>query len=301
MNQPLNAPKRALIVIDVQNEYFNGKLCIEYPDVRVTLPNICRAMDAATAAGIPVVVVQHLTPPGAPVFARGSDTAALHPEIARRPHDLLVEKTMASALTGTPLGAWLRERGIDTLSIVGYMTHNCDDSTARQAYLPTEAASLPDNAKANGDAVLPAGDLQLAGRNSGLVGLAELGLASGGIAPGASRFPGENQPVFVHEPEMEEAAIRFANGDAEGAEANLRDLLAHTPDQPSIWMMLFDLFRATGQQQKFESAALDYAVRFDRLAPLWCSLPEMTGELLGARASAQGAKAGVKLDRKSVV
>lgn len=134
MNQPLNAPKRALIVIDVQNEYFNGKLCIEYPDVRVTLPNICRAMDAATAAGIPVVVVQHLTPPGAPVFARGSDTAALHPEIARRPHDLLVEKTMASALTGTPLGAWLRERGIDTLSIVGYMTHNCDDSTARQAY-----------------------------------------------------------------------------------------------------------------------------------------------------------------------
>ena len=172
-------------------------------------------------------------------------------------------------------------------------------STARQAYLPTEAASLPDNAKANGDAVLPAGDLQLAGRNSGLVGLAELGLASGGIAPGASRFPGENQPVFVHEPEMEEAAIRFANGDAEGAEANLRDLLAHTPDQPSIWMMLFDLFRATGQQQKFESAALDYAVRFDRLAPLWCSLPEMTGELLGARASAQGAKAGVKLEWRS--
>lgn len=134
MNQPLNAPKRALIVIDVQNEYFSGKLRIEYPDVRVTLPNICRAMDAATAAGIPVVVVQHLTPPGAPVFARGSDAAALHPEIARRPYDLLVEKTMASALTGTPLGAWLRERGIDTLSIVGYMTHNCDDSTARQAY-----------------------------------------------------------------------------------------------------------------------------------------------------------------------
>ena len=173
-------------------------------------------------------------------------------------------------------------------------------STARQAYLPTEAASLPGNAKANGDAVLPAGDLQLAGRNSGLLGLGELGLAPGAIAPGASRFPGENQPVFVHEPEMEEAAIRFANGDAEGAEANLRDLLAHMPDQPSIWMMLFDLFRATGQQQKFESAALDYAVRFDRLAPLWCSLPEMTGELLGARASAQGAtKAGAKLEWRS--
>ncbi len=129
-----NAPKRALIVIDVQNEYFNGKLRISYPDVAITLPNICRAMDAAAAAGIPVVVVQHLMPSGAPVFARGSDTAALHPEIARRPHDLLVEKTMASALTGTSLGGWLRERGIDTLVVVGYMTHNCDDSTVRQAH-----------------------------------------------------------------------------------------------------------------------------------------------------------------------
>ncbi len=128
------SPKRALIVIDVQNEYFSGKLRIEYPDVRVTLPNICRAMDAASAAGIPVVVVQHLFPAGAPVFARGSEGAELHPEIARRPQDLRIEKCVASALTGTPLAAWLKARGIDTLSIVGYMTHNCDDSTARQAH-----------------------------------------------------------------------------------------------------------------------------------------------------------------------
>lgn len=131
MNPP---PKRALIVIDVQNEYFSGKLRIEYPDVGISLPNIARAMDAAAAAGIPVVVVQHLAPPGAPVFARGGETAALHPEIARRPHDLLLEKHMASALTGTPLAAWLKARGIDTLTVVGYMTHNCDDSTVRQAH-----------------------------------------------------------------------------------------------------------------------------------------------------------------------
>ncbi len=128
------SPRRALVVIDVQNEYFTGKLRIEYPDVRVTLPNIVRAMDAAVAAGIPVVVVQHLFPAGAPVFARGSESAELHPDVAKRPRDLLVEKCVASALTGTPLAAWLKERGIDTLSIVGYMTHNCDDSTVRQAH-----------------------------------------------------------------------------------------------------------------------------------------------------------------------
>ncbi|WP_265943042.1 isochorismatase family protein [Dechloromonas sp. A34] len=60
----MSSLKRALIVIDVQNEYFTGKLRIEYPDVRDSLANICRAMDAASAAGIPVVVVQHLLPEG---------------------------------------------------------------------------------------------------------------------------------------------------------------------------------------------------------------------------------------------
>lgn len=134
MSQTPGAPRRALIVIDVQNEYFSGKLRIEYPPVNTSLPNICRAMDAATAACIPVVVVQHLFPAAAPVFAADSEGAALHPEVAKRPRDLLVEKCVASALTGTPLGAWLKEQGIDTLSIVGYMTHNCDDSTVRQAH-----------------------------------------------------------------------------------------------------------------------------------------------------------------------
>jgi len=126
-------PKRALLVIDVQNEYVSGNLLIEYPDVQQSLANIARAMDAAQAAGIPVVVVQHLAPETSPLFARGSAQAELHPLVAARHRDLLVEKSMASALTGTGLGSWLRERGIDTLSVVGYMIHNCDDSTVRQA------------------------------------------------------------------------------------------------------------------------------------------------------------------------
>lgn len=117
----------------MQNEYFGGRLPIQYPPVAVTLPNILLAMDQARAAGIPVVVVQHLSPAGAPAFARGSQGAALHPEVAARHHDLRVEKQMASALTGTGLSNWLREKGIDTLTVVGYMTHNCDDSTVRAA------------------------------------------------------------------------------------------------------------------------------------------------------------------------
>ncbi|GAC1034073.1 cysteine hydrolase family protein [Pseudomonas sp. No.21] len=126
-------PKRALIVIDVQNEYVSGDLLIEYPPVDQSLANIGRAMDAATAAGIPVVLVQHLAPEDSPIFARGSRGAELHALVADRAHDHRVQKALPSALTGTDLGPWLRERGIDTLAIVGYMTQHCDESTARQA------------------------------------------------------------------------------------------------------------------------------------------------------------------------
>lgn len=126
-------PRRALIVIDVQNEYVSGNLLIEYPDVNSSLANIARAMDAAHAAGIPVVVVRHLAPESSPLFARGSEGAELHPLVAARHCDHRVEKSMASALAGTGLGDWLRERGVNTLTVVGYMTHNCDDATVRQA------------------------------------------------------------------------------------------------------------------------------------------------------------------------
>jgi nicotinamidase-related amidase len=126
-------PRRALVVIDVQNEYIDGRFRIEYPDVSETLPNIGRAMDACTEAGIPVIVVQHVLDADAPIFAAGSRGVDLHPSVAERRRDHLVQKTLPSCFTGTGLHDWLTDRGIDTLSIVGYMTHNCDDSTAREA------------------------------------------------------------------------------------------------------------------------------------------------------------------------
>lgn len=127
------SPRRALLVIDVQNEYFSGKLPIAYPPLSTSLPNIVLAMDTAREAGIPVVVVQHETPEGSPLFAKGSDGWQLHPEVARRPADHLIVKTMGSAFARTELRAWLAERNIDTISIAGYMTHNCDAATIYHA------------------------------------------------------------------------------------------------------------------------------------------------------------------------
>lgn len=128
------APRRALVVIDVQKEYFSGGgLLIEYPPVEKTLPNIGRAMDAARAAGIPVVVVQHSESAASPLFAKGSPLWELHETVASRPRDHYVEKSWPSVYTGTDFAAWLEKNRIDTLTVIGYMTHNCDASTIFEA------------------------------------------------------------------------------------------------------------------------------------------------------------------------
>jgi nicotinamidase-related amidase len=127
-------PHRALIVIDVQNDYVTGDLPIEYPDVAVSLRNIGLAMDAARESGIPVVVVQNTAPPSAPIFAQGTPGWELHDAVRSRGWDHYIEKRLPSAFVGTGLAAWIAEHGIDTLVVAGYMTHNCDDTTIKHAF-----------------------------------------------------------------------------------------------------------------------------------------------------------------------
>ena len=130
---PLQA-RRALIVIDVQNEYESGGLRIQYPPIAESLRNIGRAMDAAHAAGIPIIVAQQSAPTTAPLFATGSPGWQLHPVVSARPHDHHLRKTLPSAFADTDLGPWLQAHAIDTLAVVGYMTHNCIDTTIKHAF-----------------------------------------------------------------------------------------------------------------------------------------------------------------------
>jgi nicotinamidase-related amidase len=126
--------KRALIVIDVQNEYFDGTLPVTDPPREQSLENIGRAMEAASAAGVPVIVVRHGTDdPAEGIFLRDSHAWQLHPEIERRPRDFLIDKTLPGSFTNTELGSVLEDAGIDTVAITGYMTHMCVDTTSRQA------------------------------------------------------------------------------------------------------------------------------------------------------------------------
>ena len=125
--------QQALLVIDVQNEYFTGRLPVTYP--KDSLGNILKAMDHAAREGMPVVVIQHTAPSkDSPTFRKGSDEWKLHPEVKKRKHDIRIEKNLPGSFTGTDLEKWLREKGVGRVAICGYMTQMCCDTTARQAF-----------------------------------------------------------------------------------------------------------------------------------------------------------------------
>jgi ABC-type transporter Mla MlaB component len=105
----------------------------------------------------------------------------------------------------------------------------------------------------------------------------------------ASKMIAIDVDEFAHDPELEEAAIRFANGDDAGAEAGLLEVLSpqgQRINHDETWLTLFDLYRATGQLDRYESAAIEFAGRFARSAPQWVSLPNAVARMNAPAAAA---------------
>ena len=122
----------------------------------------------------------------------------------------------------------------------------------------------------------------------------------GGTTTGfsASKLYAIDVDEFAHDPELEEASIRFANGDDRGAEAGLLEVLSPQGariDHEETWMTLFDLYRATSQQDRFESAAIDFAGRFGRSAPQWFSIPEAVGRMKAPASNTSSAGGGAQV------
>ncbi|MDP4121089.1 MAG: cysteine hydrolase family protein [Bacillota bacterium] len=125
--------KRALLVIDVQNEYFTGKLPITYPNG--SFNNILKIMDIAKQNDILIIVIQHTAlQSNAVTFRKGSKEWEMHDEISKRKYDYLIEKNLPGSFTGTNLEEILKKNEIDTIVISGYMTQMCCDTTSRQAF-----------------------------------------------------------------------------------------------------------------------------------------------------------------------
>ena len=143
--------KNALIVIDVQNDYFAGGAWPQFQAAE-TAARIAGCVRAADAAGWTVVAVRHVNAADAPMLAAGSAGAAFYPAIAL----LLVgratlDKRAADAFWQTDLAQVLAAAGVSDIYLCGMMTQNCithtalsPDAAAWRVHIIADACTAPD-------------------------------------------------------------------------------------------------------------------------------------------------------------
>ncbi len=126
-------PKRALVLIDVQNDYFPGG---KWPlsGIESAADNASKLLEAARTAGDLVVHVRHEFPTAnAPFFAPGSEGAKIHPKVRQREGEPMVLKHHVNSFRETDLKAILDRHGIEEVVICGAMSHMCVDAGVRAA------------------------------------------------------------------------------------------------------------------------------------------------------------------------
>jgi nicotinamidase-related amidase len=125
--------RKALIVIDVQKDYFSdGKFPLWNSDA--VTDRIVGAITRAQANGTPVILVQHIAQPAkgpAPFFNAGTEGVQIHPKIVAAAKDApVVVKEFADSFHHTRLEEILAQLQVDELLVCGMMTQNCVTHTA---------------------------------------------------------------------------------------------------------------------------------------------------------------------------
>ncbi|UVE16244.1 cysteine hydrolase [Pseudomonas sp. LS44] len=161
---PASLQHSCLIVIDAQEEYRSGMLPLSGLDAAIA--EITSLLSAARAAGTPVIHVKHLGVPGGFLDPQGPRGRFL-PELAPHPGELIVEKRLPNAFSGTELHDRLQTIGRLDLIICGFMTHSSVSSTVRACKDYGYRCTLVNAACATrdlplGDGVISAADLHRA-------------------------------------------------------------------------------------------------------------------------------------------
>ena len=125
--------KQALIVIDIQNDYFSGgKYPLYQPDI--TVKNTLKAIALAKQANMPIIHIQHLVSAelgDGLFFYENSQGAEIHKDIiAAAPDSPVITKRHADCFEKTDLEHLLQTLGVDEILLTGMMTHNCVTHTA---------------------------------------------------------------------------------------------------------------------------------------------------------------------------
>lgn len=124
----------ALLVIDVQNDYFPGGR-LEVPGSKAAAERAAELLRAFRDAHRPVLHIQHVsTRPDATFLVPGTPGVEIHPSVAPRAGEAVVQKHYPNSFRETGLLEALRTAGVDRLVICGMMTQMCVDATTRAAF-----------------------------------------------------------------------------------------------------------------------------------------------------------------------
>ena len=122
----------ALLIIDVQNDYFPGGAC-ELCGAWEAEDRVIELIAESREIGRPVVYIQHINPPEETFFLEGTAGCEISPRIAPQPGDAVFVKFYPNSFLETGLDDYLQEKGVRKLIVCGMMTHMCVDTTVRAA------------------------------------------------------------------------------------------------------------------------------------------------------------------------
>lgn len=143
--------KRALLVIDIQKDYFPGGKMELVGSEEASL-RARELLDGFRKNGEELIHIQHIfQAPNAPFFVAGTPGVEIHPNVQPLPGERLIVKHYANSFRDTPLEQLLRERGVTDVVICGMMTSMCVDAATRaavdlgfKASVASDACAAPD-------------------------------------------------------------------------------------------------------------------------------------------------------------
>ncbi|MCE5339801.1 MAG: cysteine hydrolase [Planctomycetaceae bacterium] len=125
--------KTALLLIDIQNDYFPGG-ALELENTVEAANNTAKLLAAARKVKLPVIHIQHINKrPGATFFVAGTKGVEIHNSVAPIAGEKIIVKHYPNSFRDTELNKFLQEHNIHDLIICGMMSHMCVHATARAA------------------------------------------------------------------------------------------------------------------------------------------------------------------------
>ena len=123
----------ALILIDIQNDYFNnGKMTLVGPDI--ASENAKLLLERFRTDSLLIIHIQHIaTSPTATFFLPNTTGVEIHENVRSLGQEKIIIKHYPNSFRETELLDYLKSKNITNLVICGMMTHMCIDATVRAA------------------------------------------------------------------------------------------------------------------------------------------------------------------------